>query len=107
MAEQVSVDLDELEKTVTALNRLLSGIGKADTDAETNTYLPEGALGKDFDEAHKLANAHNEIRTYIKDVVKYLNTVMDEFGQKTKYTLGAYQDSDYDARSSFPNAGKP
>ncbi|AZQ37787.1 hypothetical protein EJ357_33585 [Streptomyces cyaneochromogenes] len=106
MAGEVSVDLDELEKTVTALNQVLSGLGKAGTDTETNTYLPEGALGTGFDEAHKLANAHNEIKTYIQDVVKYLNTVMDEFGQKTKYSLGAYQDSDYDAQSSFPNAGK-
>jgi hypothetical protein len=106
MAGEVSVDLDELEKTVTALNQVLSGLGKADTDTETNTYLPEGALGTGFDEAHKLANAHNEVRVYIQDVVKYLNSVMDEFGQKTKYSLGAYQDSDYDAKSSFPSAGK-
>jgi len=106
MAEEVSVDLDELEKTITALNQVLRGLGRADTDAETNTYLPEGALGTGFDEAHQLANAHNEIKIYIQDVVKYLNTVMDEFGQKTKYALGAYQDSDYEAQSSFPNAAK-
>ncbi|CAM5446043.1 hypothetical protein [Streptomyces canus] len=106
MAEEVSVDLDELEKTVTALNRVLSDLGKANTDTATNTYLPEGALGTGFDEAHKLANAHSEMKTYIEDVVKYLNTVMDEFGRKTKYTHGAYQDSDYEAQASFPNAGR-
>lgn len=105
MAEEVSVNLDELEKTVTALNQLLNGLGKADTDAKTRTYLPEGALGTGFGEADKLANAHNEMKKYIEDVVKYLNTVMDGFGQKTKYSLGAYQDSDYEARASFPNAG--
>ncbi|NEB06184.1 hypothetical protein [Streptomyces sp. SID13726] len=106
MAEEVSVDLDELEKTVTALNRVLGDLGKADTDSKTNTYLPAGALGTGFGEAEALANAHNEIKTYIEDAVKYLNTVMDEFGQKTKYAHGAYQDSDYDAQASFPNAGK-
>lgn len=106
MAEEVGVDLDELEKTVTALNHLLSGLGKADTDVKTRTYLPAGALGSGFDEADRLANAHNQMKTYIEDVVGYLNTVMDEFGQKTKYSLGAYQDSDYEAKASFPNAGQ-
>ncbi|MFK4098830.1 hypothetical protein ACI2L1_01835 [Streptomyces sp. NPDC019531] len=106
MAEEVSVDLDELEQTVTALNQVLSGLGKADTDTATNTYLPPGALGTGFDEADKLANAHNEIKTYIEDAVRYLNTIMDEFGRKTKYTHGAYQDTDYEAKASFPNAGQ-
>jgi methionine synthase II (cobalamin-independent) len=106
MAEEVSVDLDELEKTVSALNQVLSGLGKANTDAATNTYLPAGALGTGFDEADKLANAHNEIKTYIEDAVRYLNSVMDEFGRKTKYTHGAYQDTDYEAKASFPNAGQ-
>jgi hypothetical protein len=106
MAEEVSVDLDELEKTVTALNQVLSGLGKAGTDTATNTYLPPGAVGTGFDEADKLANAHNEIKTYIEDAVRYLNTVMDEFGRKTKYTHGAYQDTDYETQASFPNAGQ-
>lgn len=54
MAEEVRVDLDELEKTVAALNQVLSGLGKAGTDTATNTYLPPGALGTGFDEADKL-----------------------------------------------------
>lgn len=106
MAEEVSVDLDELEKTVGALNQVLKGLGQANTDAETNTYLPHGALGTGFDEADELATAHTEMKTYIEDVVRYLNSVMDEFGRKTKYTHGAYQDSDYEARAGFPNAGQ-
>ncbi|WP_266388848.1 hypothetical protein [Streptomyces canus] len=106
MAEEVSVDLDELEKTVTALNQVLSGLGKAGTDTATNTYLPPGAVGTGFDEADKLANAHNEIKTYIEDAVRYLNTVMDEFGRKTKYTHGAYQDTEYETKASFPNAAQ-
>lgn len=106
MAEEVRVDLDELEKTVAALNQVLSGLGKAGTDTATNTYLPPGALGTGFDEADKLAGAHNEIKTYIEDAVRYLNTVMDEFGRKTKYTHGAYQDTDYETQASFPNAGQ-
>lgn len=105
MAEEVSVDLDELEKTVTALNQVLAGLGKADTETKTNTYLPEGALGTGFDEAHSLSNAHNEIKTYIEDAVKYLNSVMDEFGQKTKYSLGTYQDSEHEAQAGFPKTG--
>jgi hypothetical protein len=106
MAEEVSVDLDELEKTVAALNQVLSGLGKAGTDTATNTYLPPGALGTGFDEADKLAGAHSEIKTYIEDAVRYLNSVMDEFGRKTKYTHGAYQDTDYETQASFPNAGQ-
>ena len=106
MAEEVRVDLDELEKTVTALNQVLSGLGRAGTATATNTHLPPGALGTGFDEADRLAHAHNEIKTYIEDAVRYLNTVMDEFGRKTKYTHGAYQDSDYEAKASFPNAGR-
>ena len=106
MAEEVSVDLDELEKTVTALNQVLKGLGQANTDAETNTYLPPGALGTGFDEADKLAAAHTEMKTYIEDVVRYLNSAMDEFGRKTKYAHGAYQDSNYEAQAGFPHAGQ-
>ncbi|TKA04588.1 hypothetical protein [Actinacidiphila oryziradicis] len=101
MSDQYKVDLSELEGTITKLNGVIRDLGKANACARDDTYLPPGALGSAFDEAHALTNAHTDMKQHIEEVVQHLHSVMDEFGKKTKTAHGAYSDSEYNAQSGM------
>lgn len=104
MADQYKVDLSELEGTISKLNRIISRLDKAESDTKSDTYLPPGALGTGFDEARKLAHAHEEMKTHIQDVVTHLNGIVNRFGEKTKKAHGNYQNSEFDVQAGFPGA---
>ncbi|MFJ9128812.1 hypothetical protein ACIRJS_32395 [Streptomyces sp. NPDC102340] len=98
------VDLSALDNVIKKLNGVIGDLGKANTDTKHRTYLPKGALGTGFDEAEKLTAAHDEMKTYLEAVVDHLESVMDDFGTKTKKAHGAYQDAEADTASSVNGA---
>ncbi|MER5438931.1 hypothetical protein [Streptomyces sp. NPDC002790] len=98
------VDLSALDNVIKKLNGVIGDLGKANTDTKHKTYLPKGALGSGFDEAEKLTAAHDEMKTYLEAVVDHLESVMDDFGSKTKRAHGAYQDAEADTASSVNGA---
>lgn len=102
MADQYRVDLSELEGTITKLNGVLRDMNNASSNAKNKTHLPAGALGTGFGEAHKLYGAHDEMKQHIQEIVEHLNSLIDEFGQKTKKTHGHYQNSEYETTAAFP-----
>ncbi|MDX2645268.1 hypothetical protein PV341_17200 [Streptomyces sp. PA03-1a] len=106
MSDQYKVDLSELEDTITKLNGVISQLGVANVCAKNDTYLPPGALGAGFDEAEKLARAHEDMKTHIESVVAYIHRVMNDFGSKTKKVHGHYSDAEYDAQSGMSGSGK-
>ncbi|MHB9758401.1 hypothetical protein ACYBSK_28815 [Streptomyces sp. BYX5S] len=103
------VDLSALDQVIRKLNGVIGDLGKANADTEHNTHLPPGALGRSvgahkFHEAEDLAQAHSDMRTYLKDVVRHLEEVMDDFGAKTKRAHGAYQDAEADTAGAMHGA---
>ncbi|MER5947727.1 hypothetical protein ABT127_16865 [Streptomyces sp. NPDC001904] len=98
------VDLSALDQVIKKLNGVIGDLGKTSADTKHNTYLPKGALGTGFDEAQKLSSAHDEMKTYLEAVVDHLESVMDDFGTKTKKAHGAYQDAEADTASSVHGA---
>lgn len=106
MSDQYKVDLSELEDTITKLNGVISQLGVANVCARHDTYLPPGALGAGFEEADKLARAHEDMKTHIEAVVSYIHDVMNDFGGKTKKVHGHYSDAEYDAQSGMSGSGQ-
>ncbi|MGY0491353.1 hypothetical protein [Streptomyces sp. WG-D5] len=98
------VDLSELDNVIRKLNGVIGDLGKANADTRHNTYLPKGALGSGFDEAEELSRAHDEMKTHLEEVVDYLESVMDDFGTKTKKAHGAYQDAEADTAGAVNGA---
>ncbi|MFJ9088368.1 hypothetical protein ACIRL3_38755 [Streptomyces sp. NPDC102384] len=98
------VDLSALDQVIRKLNGVIGDLGKANADTKHRTYLPKGALGAGFDEAEKLTAAHDDMKTYLEDVVDHLESVMDDFGTKTKRAHGAYQDAEADTAGAVNGA---
>ncbi|MFZ3560237.1 MULTISPECIES: hypothetical protein [unclassified Streptomyces] len=103
------VDLSALDQVIRKLNAVIGDLGKANADTEHRTYLPAGALGRSvgghrFEEAEELSKAHSEMREYLKEVVRHLESVMDDFGGKTKKAHGAYQDAEADTSGGMHGA---
>ncbi|MFI5657890.1 hypothetical protein [Streptomyces sp. NPDC051684] len=99
------VDLSALDQVIRKLNGVIGDLGKANADTKHRTYLPKGALGAGFDEAHQLGAAHDEMKTHLEEVVDHLEKVMDDFGTKTKKAHGAYQDAEADTAGAVNGSG--
>lgn len=96
MADGYEVDLDALDQVVKELNQVLADMGGPKRKAAYSTYVPNDALG-DFDEARKLANAHDVMKHRIEnDMIDKIEKLIDKFGQKTRKAHGKYQDAEAD-----------
>ncbi|MEB8342649.1 hypothetical protein [Streptomyces endophyticus] len=105
MADGYEVDLDALDQVVKELNQVLKDMGGPKRKAAHSTYVPSAALG-DFDEARKLATAHDDMKTRIeKDMIEKIENLIDKFGQKTRKAHGAYQDAEADNSVKETNGG--
>ncbi|AJP04109.1 hypothetical protein ACFY4K_20425 [Streptomyces leeuwenhoekii] len=101
MAEQYKVDLSEIEGTITRLNRVLKDMGTSASNCKNTTYLPAGALGKNFREAEALYSAHEQMKERLYEIVAHLESVLDDFGQKTKRTHDAFADAEAQNYAAF------
>jgi hypothetical protein len=95
------VDLSELEETVRRLNRVTEDMGESVSKARYNTYLPKGALGAHFTEAHELAAAHDVMKNHIEGITRVIHEVIDEFGRNTKKAHGNYQNAEHDVNQAM------
>lgn len=95
MAKEYRVDLDALDQVVKELNGVLKDMGGRKDNAKNRTYLPAGALGKNFTERDKMHQSHDEMKKYIEDkIVTLIEKLVDDFGQKTRKTKEAYDDAE-------------
>ncbi|WP_406269705.1 hypothetical protein OH779_28790 [Actinacidiphila glaucinigra] len=101
MSDQYKVDLSELEDTITKLNGVLSSMGSAKSCAVNQTYLPPGALGAGFVEAKELTEAHDDMKTFLEDIIRFVHEVMDDFGKNTKKAHGHYSNAEYDTQTGM------
>ena len=96
MADGYKVDLDALDQVIKELNQVLKDMGGPKRKAAYSTYVPKDALG-DFEEAQKLATAHDVMKTRIEnDMIAKIESLIDKFGQKTRKAHGKYQDAEAD-----------
>ncbi len=92
------VDLSELEETVRKLGRVTTAMGESVTKSQYNTFLPKGALGRNFAEQTDLDEAHDEMKSHIEEIIRVINQVVDDFGTNTKKAHGKYQNAEHDAK---------
>lgn len=95
--DQYGVDLDELDLVIQKLNQVVKDMGGPKSDSENSTYLPQGVLGNNFSEQQEFNDAHAEMKKFIQDkIIKKIEDLVDDFGQKATKTKGAYEDAEAD-----------
>ncbi|BDM71859.1 hypothetical protein HEK616_53460 [Streptomyces nigrescens] len=96
-SKEYGVDLDALDQVVKELNQVLKDMGGPKDKAKNQTYLPDGALGKGFEERDRMHKAHNDMKAYIEqNIVGLIEKMIDDFGKKSKQTKDAYDDAEHD-----------
>ncbi|MFE6692140.1 hypothetical protein ACFVFQ_37470 [Streptomyces sp. NPDC057743] len=98
MTEQFRVDLEELDVVVRQLRHLQRDVEEPGQAVKYGTTLPTSAFGTGFDEAGKLAGAHDGMQAYMADVLGALQDLLHTFGEKTEASRGAYEDQEHAAR---------
>lgn len=94
--DQYGVDLDALDQVVKELNQVIKDMGGPKSKAKTSTHLNEGSLGQNFTEEEELRKAHSQVKKKIEDLVDSIEELVDDFGKKSKKTMGAYQNAEAD-----------
>ncbi|AZS74447.1 hypothetical protein DDE74_28980 [Streptomyces lydicus] len=98
------VDLDRLDEVVKKLNNVLKDMQSASGKAKSGTHLPDGALGKGFEEERELRQTHGEMKEFIeKYVLNKLEGLIDDLQKKTTRTHGAYQDQEQSTSNALQN----
>ncbi|MCZ2526222.1 MULTISPECIES: hypothetical protein [Streptomyces] len=99
---EFEVDLSELDNVVRQLRNVQKDMGSSASKAKYATVLPEGSLGnKDFHEAQELHGAHDKMQGYLTSALNALQNFIEEFGDKTDKTRGAYEDAEYATQSAM------
>ncbi|REK84868.1 hypothetical protein DY245_40800 [Streptomyces inhibens] len=101
MAEQFKVDLDELDSVVRQLKHLRGDMDEPSQKMKYSTAIPKSAFGVDFLEAGKLASAHDDMQSYMSQVIDALQDLIHKFGEKTEASRGAYEDQEHQAKTSM------
>ncbi|MFI7091652.1 hypothetical protein [Streptomyces lydicus] len=100
------VDLDRLDEVVKKLNNVLKDMQSTSGKAKSGTHLPEGSLGKGFEEEGELRQTHSDMKTFIENqVLAKLEHLIDDLQKKTSKTHGAYQDQEQ-STSNAMNKGQ-
>lgn len=105
-ASQYGVDLSALDEVITALNNVLRDMGGTKGKAANNTYLPAGALGKNFSEEEELRNAHAVMKDYIENtILAQIEGLVDDFGKKTKKAKDQYEEAEHASTVTSASGG--
>jgi len=99
------VDLDYLKSTITKLQTVVDGMDGACTKVNYNTSLTRKQFGSDaFVESGTLYTAHDAMKTQILDMIKTLQTMVQEFTDKTSAVHTSYSDQETTTSGHFSNA---
>lgn len=100
MSSGYKVDLSALDEVITKLNRIVDGMGSPKQKAKYDTYLPEGWLGKNFQEEKDLRGEHNKMKSEIEGYIDTLEKMISDFGSNTSKARRNYDTSEQDAEKS-------
>ncbi|MEU2793526.1 hypothetical protein [Streptomyces sp. NPDC007100] len=101
--QEYGVDLDALDQVVKELNHVIKEMGTPKNHTKNSTYLPQGALGESFKEVSELYQAHGKMKTSIESLVDLIENLVNQFGEKSKKTRGAYQDAEAENKVKMIN----
>lgn len=96
------VDLNYLRDTISKLQGVVSGMDGACTSANYNTNLTRQQFGSDaFVESGNLHAAHDNMKNQITDMIKTLQTMVQNFTDKTTTVHAAYADQETTTAGHF------
>ncbi|WJY41008.1 hypothetical protein QT196_29110 [Streptomyces sp. P9-2B-2] len=95
---EYGVDLDALNSVIGKLNHVLQNMDEPVGHSKNGTYLPKGALGRDFKEEGDLHNAHDAMKAAIEELVGKVQNLIKTFGGKSAKVRDAYQDAEAENR---------
>ena len=96
------VDLDYLRDTITKLRTVLSGMDGACTKVNYNTNLTRKQFGSEaFAESGTLHAAHDTMKTQILGMITTLQSMVQEFTNKTAAVHTAYSDQETTTSGHF------
>ncbi|MER7026672.1 MULTISPECIES: hypothetical protein [Streptomyces] len=101
MSEKFQVDLDELDGVVRRLKHLQADMDEPNEKIKYSTVIPKSAFGVDFDEAHDLSSAHDEMHNYMTQVITALQDLIRDFSGKAERSHGAYDDREQETKASM------
>ncbi|MFI0213024.1 hypothetical protein [Streptomyces lydicus] len=101
MSERFKVDLDELDSVVRQLRHLRADMDEPSQKVKYSTTIPKSAFGVNFLEAGKLAEAHDDMQSYMSQVINALQDLIHKFGEKTEASRGAYEDQEHETKASM------
>jgi hypothetical protein len=95
------VDTNELEAVVTRLRNLQKNLGETAGKAKYNTVLQISDVGWDFSEANELHTAHANMKASLEDLIKNLESLIDDFSGKTQTVTNSYKESEYQIQAAM------
>lgn len=104
MNDRYKVDLSAMDHVVRQLNQVVDDMSGPATKAKYETYLAPGVLGEhsdDFKEEATLRQAHNGMKTFLEDVVKQLEHLIDDTAKKTGGVRDKYRDQEGSTTQTF------
>ena len=101
MADGYRVDTDELEAVITRLRNLQRNLSETAGKATYNTVIQPSDVGWEFPEAHELHTAHVTMKAELEKLIHGLETMIDEFGDKTKAVTESYKENEYQVRADM------
>ena len=96
------VDLDYLRDTVKKLQGVADGMDDTNQKAQYQTNLTRPQVGGDlFMEAGNLHTAHDNMKTQLAKMIKTLQTMIQEFTDKTGHAHDSYSAQDTQTSKDF------
>ncbi|MEV4614032.1 hypothetical protein AB0K43_15770 [Kitasatospora sp. NPDC049258] len=90
MSDGYRVNTDELEAVVKRLRTLQQGISECGSKAKYNTVVTRDDFGGDFQEAQAMFAAHDRMQQFLTNTIAQLDSLINEFGDKTHTVNQAY-----------------
>ncbi|MDH6126684.1 hypothetical protein [Kitasatospora sp. GP82] len=94
MSSGFRVDTSELEAVVRRLRALQQNLGQTANKSKYNTVISRNDLGGDFAEAQTLHSAHDGMQQFLAGMISDLDSLINDFGDKTKAVNDAYRNDD-------------
>ena len=94
MGDGYKVDLSALDEVIKRLNRVVDDMGGPHTCAKYETYLPQGWLGKGFNEESDLRGAHSGMKDAIEGYIKQLQGLINQFSSNASQVRRNYDDQE-------------
>jgi hypothetical protein len=95
MTDGYRVDLSALHELVRRLRWMHGELEQPRGKTVYETDIADGALGKGFKEIQDFERAHKQLKLFLEDKIKDLESLIDEFGTKSSRMRDEYHEAEY------------